>query len=135
MIMSKSISIIDSRHLMYIIVNTILFILVLIFNYNVLFLRYHIDVITSIFKSLSLLYFSYITFQSTYKPLPPAVTTLLSMSVSSFSFLFNPSTPTPLPNQQSFCSPSTGLSPFSLLVQFVHQIPHMSEITFTSILR
>ena len=62
MIMSKSISIIDSRHLMYIIVNTILFILVLIFNYNVLFLRYHIDVITSIFKSLSLLYFSYITF-------------------------------------------------------------------------
>ena len=34
------------------------------------------------------------------------------------------------PSQLSPCSPSIGLSLFCLLVQFVHYIPHMSEITW-----
>ena len=44
------------------------------------------------------------------------------------SFFLFCSIPPPPPHQLSSCSPSMSPSAFSLLVQFVHQIPHMSEI-------
>ena len=58
----------------------------------------------------------------------PAITTQQSMSMSPFSFLFNPSISYPAPSLAVICSPSMSLFMFSLLVQFVHQIPHMSEV-------
>ena len=65
-----------------------------------------------------------------YVSYPPAITKLLSMSMSPVSFLLNPFTP-PYPpyktHQLSFCSPPMSLSPFSLLVQYIHQITHMSK--------
>ena len=48
-----------------------------------------------------------------------------------FPFFLNPSTPhLPPLHSLSSCSPSMSLSPCSLLVQFVHQIPYMSEIVW-----
>ena len=72
--------------------------------------------------------FSSITIQSPCILPPPAITTLLSVSMSPFPFLLHPSTPLPHPQLAVICSPSMSLSPFSLLVQFLYQIPHMSEI-------
>ena len=69
---------------------------------------------------------SLLPFTPLYPP-PHVITTLLSLSMSPFSFLFYPSSPTP-PNS---CHPSLyskGLSLFCLLVQFVHYFPHISEI-------
>ena len=51
-----------------------------------------------LWRSDSTFYFYFIfpiTFQSPYAPLPPTITTLLSMTISTFSFLVNPSTPYP----------------------------------------
>ena len=42
-----------------------------------------------------------------------------------FAQSFHPQPPSPL---AVICAPSVGLSPFSLLAQFVHWIPHVSEI-------
>ena len=68
-----------------------------------------------------------ITIQSPYTPLPSAITTPVSMSISPFSFLLNPFTPYPLPVAVIYF-PSTSLFLFCLLVQIFHQIPHRSEI-------
>ena len=76
-----------------------------------------ISVFLSLFLSLStyfLLYFS-INILSLYITLPSAITTVLFISMSPFSFLLNTSTPL-----LSSCSPSMSLSSFSLLVRFVH---------------
>ena len=59
---------------------------------------------------------------------PPTITTLLSLSMNTFSFLLKPSTPYPPPRAVSLLSLSTSLYSFCLLVPFVHQIPHISEI-------
>ena len=66
---------------------------------------------------------------STSAHTPPIITTLLSMSMSPFSFLLDPTRPqTPTLPELSACSLSMSLSLFCLLVQFVHYIPYMSEI-------
>ena len=61
-------------------------------------------------------------------PLTPAITTLLSMPVNVFLFCSVPSSPSPQP--PTAVGPPSIYEPVSafLLVQFVHQIPHMSEI-------
>ena len=61
--------------------------------------------------------------------LTPAITMLLSVFMSSlFIFLFvHPSIPS-TPPRAVICSPSMSLSLFSVLVQFAHWIPHISEI-------
>ena len=72
-----------------------------------------------------------IIIQSPQPSLPPAIATLLSMSMSPLSFLLNSSSLSPSPPPPPLavlCSPSRSLSLFGFLVQFVHQIPHMSEI-------
>ena len=46
----------------------------------------------------------------------------------SLSFLLNSPSPKPVPPELWVCSLSMSLSLFCLLVQFVHLIPHMSEI-------
>ena len=61
-------------------------------------------------------------------PLPHTITTLLSMSMSPFSFLLEPSTLNPSLHQLPSCSLSLFL--FCLLVLFVFQILHMNEITW-----
>ena len=71
--------------------------------------------------------------QSPYTPTSPSNHHTVVHVHESFSFLLNPSTPSP-PPQPSSCSPSMSLSPFSSLVQFVHQIPHMSEIIASRLL-
>ena len=65
-----------------------------------------------------------ITIYSPYTLLPPAITTLLPMSMSPLSILLSPSAPYP---QLSSYSPSLSLSLFSFLVQCLHQISHVSE--------
>ena len=67
-----------------------------------------------------------ITIQYPYAPCPPALTTLLSMSMSSFSFLFSPSTSSP-PLVIILLSVYESV-PIFLVVQFVHQIPNVNEI-------
>ena len=75
-------------------------------------------------------YLFYFIFSLPFSPLIPfslsAITTLLSVFMSLFSFY---SVPLPLnhPPQSSLLL-STSLCLFCLLVQFVHKIPHMSEI-------
>ena len=61
-------------------------------------------------------------------PLPPAITTLLSMFKSPLSCFAQSLHHLTFPLITAICSPSMSLSPFSLLVQFVYKIPHMNEI-------
>ena len=56
------------------------------------------------------------------------ITTLLSMSKGPFSFFLIPPPPNPHPAKLSACPLSMSLSLFCLLIQFVHLMPHMSEI-------
>ena len=62
-------------------------------------------------------------------PFPPAITTLLSMSMSPLTSLLNPSTSS-FTLSNSLSSYSMRLPLLSLLLEFIHQIPHISEITW-----
>ena len=82
-------------------------------------------IITMLFACIFIVFF--ISIQSPYTP--PTITTLLSVSTRPFSFLLHPSNPNSLPYSCSCHSTlHLRLSLFCLLIQFVHQIPHMSGI-------
>ena len=81
-------------------------------------------------KKFLLLYFFHYHLVPLYHP-PPAITPLLSMSMSPFYVLFNPSTPepsAPCPPPLAVILLSMSLSLFCLLTPFINEIPHLSEI-------
>ena len=63
-----------------------------------------------------------------HPPLTSPITTLLSMSKCPLSFFLFPPSPNHHPSTLSACPLSISLSLFCLLVQFIHLMPHMSEI-------
>ena len=75
------------------------------------------------------MYFS-ITSWSHYTPIPQNHHTVVHVHEFFFLFTqsFHPLISSLPPPEPSACSLSVSLSPFSLLAQFVHYMPHMSEI-------